>query len=50
MPVQSPAVEVDQAPVGSGGYELDGYGRCPSCGENFGACPGVYHCLVCSED
>ncbi len=29
--------------------ELDGYGRCPNCGENYSAIEGLYECPECSE-
>lgn len=30
--------------------QLDGYGRCTGCGENYAACAGVYYCDDCEED
>lgn len=29
---------------------LNGYGRCPSCGENYSAMEGVYECFECEAE
>lgn len=30
-----------------GTMPLDGFGRCPCCGENYSAVAGLYHCPEC---
>lgn len=53
IPFRTPLIEEviesswgDHSP---GVVDLDEFGHCPVCGEDFSACVGLYHCTVCTE-